>query len=255
MKVRKYNDFDEMFLKLNQEVLTNPYDMLDYTNGILGYMDNLFIACKNWDCTLDLSNFGYKKNKWGHLLKTYINYEELLKFHERLKTASGLSLTFYFNQKKVNNGSCLIAIVLSRKDRKKNWTKCNVLYRTTETQRRMAADLVLVHNFIKELPKEVCDIERITFYMAQSYISAMVINGYYDYFEVPFEDLDYSHPWIKSLVDVYERSFTEGAKITTYQSMARMQRMRLGMDEYEPLPINTLSIKGFFESKMKKEKK
>ena len=108
---------------------------------------------------------------------------------------------------------------------------------------------------IKELPKEVCDIERVTFYMAQSYISAMVINGYYDYFEVPFEDLDYSHPWIKSLVDVYERSFVEGARITTYQSMARMQRMRLGMDEYESLPIDTLSIKGFFESKMKKEKK
>ena len=31
--------------------------------------------------------------------------------------------------------------------------------------------------------------------------------------------------------------------------------MRLGIEEYEPLPINTLSIKGFFESKMKKEKK
>ena len=76
MKVRKYKDFDEMFLKLNQEILTNPYEMLDYTNGILGYMDNIFIACKNWDCNLDLGKFGYKKNKWPHLLKTYINYFE-----------------------------------------------------------------------------------------------------------------------------------------------------------------------------------
>lgn len=251
MKIRKYKNFDEMFLKLNQEILLDPYNMLDYTNGILGYMDNLFIACKNWDCNLDLGNFGYKKNKWGHLLRTYINYDEVLKFHERLKTASGLSLTFYFNQKKVNNGSCLLAIVLSRKDRKKNWTKCNVIYRTTETQRRMAADLVLINSFIRELP-ECCEIERVTFYMAQSYISAMVINGYYDYFEVPREKLDYSHPWIKSLVDVHDRSFVPDCRITTYQSMARMQRMALGMDKYESLPCSSLSIKEHFENKMGK---
>lgn len=254
MKVRKYKDFDEMFYELNREVLINPYEMLDYTNGILGYMDNLFIACKNWDCNLNLGDFGYKKNKWGHLLKTYINYDELLKFKERLSTASGLSLTFYFNQKKINNGSCLLAIVLSRKDRKKSWTKCNVIYRTTETQRRMAADLVLIHSFINELP-ECCEIERVTFYMAQSYISAMVINGYYDYFDVPFESLDYSHPWIKNLVDVYNRSFVEGARITTYQSMARMQRMRLGMETYPPLLTKDLSIKQFFEDKIKKGEK
>lgn len=254
MKVRKYKDFDEMFLKLNQEILEKPYEMLDYTNGILGYMDNLFVACKNWDCNLNLGDFGYKKNKWGHLLRTYINYDELLKFRERLKTASGLSLTFYFNQKKINNGSCLIGIVLSRKDRKKNWTRCNVIYRTTETQRRMAADLVLIHSFIKELPKECCDIQRVTFYMTQTYTSAMVINGYYDYFNVPFDTLDYTHPWIKSLVDVYNRSFVEGARITTYQSMARMQKMRLGMETYPELLADSLSIDEHFKNKIEKEK-
>ena len=254
MKVRKYKDFDEMFLKLNQEILTNPHEMLDYTNGILGYMDNIFIACKNWDCNLDLGKFGYKKNKWPHLLKTYINYEELLKFHERLKTATGLSLTFYFNQKKVNNGSCLIAIVLSRKDRNYNWNKCNVIYRTTETQRRMAADLCLVNSFIRELP-DCCEIERVTFYMAQSYISAMVINGYYDYFGIPLESLDKEHPWTKCLINQHYHNFVPGARITTYQSMARMQKMALGIETYEPLLCKDLSIKEFFESKMKKEKK
>lgn len=254
MKVRKYKDFDEMFLKLNQEIVTNPWEMLDYSNGILGYMDNVFIACKNWDCNLDLGKFGYKKNKWGHLLRTYINYEELLKFHERLKTASGLSLTFYFNQKKVNNGSCLLAIVLSRKDRNKDWDKCNVIYRTTETQRRMAADLCLINSFIRELP-ECCKIERVTFYMAQSYISAMVINGYFDYFGIDMSTLDKTHSWIKNLVNQHDHNFVKGARITTYQSMAKMQRMALGMDEYPQLLCKDLSIKEHFESKMKKEKK
>lgn len=251
MKVRKYKDFDEMFLKLNQEILTSPHEMLDYSNGILGYMDNVFIACKNWDCNLDLGKFGYKKNKWPHLLKTYINYDELLKFHERLATASGLSLTFYFNQKKINNGSCLLEIVLSRKDRTKKWDKCNVIYRTTETQRRMAADLCLINSFIRELP-ECCEIERVTFYMAQSYISAMVINGYFGYFGVDMNTLDKTHPWIKNLVNQHDHNFVPGARITTYQSMAKMQKLALGMDDCPPMLCKDLSIKEFFESRIKK---
>lgn len=248
MKVRKYKNFDEMFLRLNQEILLYPYDMLDYTTGTLGYMDNVFVACKSWDCNLDLGNFGYKKNKWGHLLKTYINYDKLLKFKEELSTATGLSYTFNFNQKEINNGSCLIAIVLTRKERKKPWTKCNVVYRTTELQRRMAADLCLIHTFIKELP-ECCEIERVTFYMAQSYIHANFINGYFDYFKVPYEDLEPSHPWIKSLLNAHKQNYMSDSRITTYQSMARMQKMALGLTKFDSIPIDTLSIKGYFERK------
>lgn len=250
MKVRKYKDFDEMFLKLNQEVLLHPDEMLDYTTGNLGYMDNIFIACKTWDCNLDLGNFGYKKNKWGHLLKTYIDYDRLLEFKKALPTATGLSLTYNFNQKKINNGSCLIAVVLSRKERKKPWTKCNVLYRTTETQRRMAADLCLIHHFIKELP-ECCEIERVTFYMAQSYIHGNFINGYFDYFGVSYDELDDNNSWAHSVLQARKTNYMPDSRITTYQSMARMQKMALGITKYDSIPCNTLSISKFFEGKQK----
>ena len=123
----------------------------------------MVLACKSWECNLDLANFGYKKSKWSHLLRTYIDYDELLAFREKIKHISGLSYTYYFKRKTVNNGSCLIGVVISRTDRKKQWTKINVLYRTTEIQRRFAADLVLIHHFIKELPKECCDIQRVIF--------------------------------------------------------------------------------------------
>jgi hypothetical protein len=248
MLVRKYKDFDELFLNLTKEVLENP-NILDYWSGILGYIDNLVLATKTWDCTLDLSNFGYTKGKWNQLLRTYVDYDSLLLFREKIKNMSGLSYTYYFKQKKVNNGSCLIGIVLSRKDRKEKWTKVNVLYRTTEIQRRFAADLVLIHHFINELPEEVCDIQRVIFYMPQSYISAMVINGYYDYFGVPRDSLDNSHPWIKSLVSVHKRSFLPGSRITTYQSMARMQKMALGMSRFEKMPIENFGIDKHFKNK------
>lgn len=251
MKIRKYKNFDDLFFNFNREIIQHPRDMLDYVHSILGYMDNVFIACKSWDCSLDLSDFGYKRNKWGHLLRTYIDYDELKEFYDKLKTSTALSLTFYFKRKKVNNGSCLIAIVLSRKDRKKNWDKVNVEYRTTEVQRRFAADLVLIHHFIKELP-ECCDINRVTFYMPQMYISAKVLNGYFDYFQVPYDDLDKDHEWIKTMLRDYELNFTPGSRITTYQSIAKMQKLRLGLEVYDPIPIDSLSIKDFFEKEKRK---
>lgn len=247
MLVRKYKDFDDLFLNLTKEILENPNELIDYSSGILGYIDNMVLATKSWDCTLDLSDFGYAKNKWNQLMRTYIDYDQLVKFRERIKNMSGLSFTYYFKQKKVNNGSCLIAVVLSRQDRKGKWTKVNVLYRTTEIQRRFAADLVMIHHFIEELPKEICDIQRVIFYMPQSYISAMVINGYYDYFGVPRENLDDSNPWIKSLISVHKRSFVPGARITTYQSIARMQRLALGLTSYDSLNADDFGIDKHFQ--------
>lgn len=247
MLVRKYKDFDDLFLNLTKEILENPNELIDYSSGILGYIDNMVLATKSWDCTLDLSDFGYAKNKWNQLMRTYIDYDQLVKFRERIKNMSGLSFTYYFKQKKINNGSCLIAIVLSRQDRKGKWTKVNVLYRTTEIQRRFAADLVMIHHFIEELPKEICDIQRVIFYMPQSYISAMVINGYYDYFGVPRENLDDSNPWIKSLISVHKRSFVPGSRITTYQSMARMQKLALGLASYDSLDVNDFGIDKHFQ--------
>lgn len=253
MIVRKYKDFDDLFLNLNREIILNPSDMLQYVHSILGYLDNVFIACKSWNCTLDLSSFGYKVNKWGHLLKTYVDYESLLEFKNKLNNSTALSLTYYFKQKKVNNGSCLIGIVISRKDRKKNWNKINVLYRTTEVQRRFAADLVLIHHFIKELPKECCDIKVVTFYMPQMYISAKVLNGYFPYFGIEEDELDMDNEWIKTMMRDYQLNYTEGSRITTYQSIARMQKLRLGLEEYPPIDVNDLSIEKYFEERRKKK--
>lgn len=237
-------------MQLNRSILLDPEGMLDYVTGTLGYMDNVFIACKTWECELDLAKFGYTKTKWGHLLRTYINYDKLVEFREQLKTATGLSLTYNFNQKEINNGSCLIAIVLTRKDRKKPWTKCNVMYRTTETQRRMAADLCLIHHFIKELP-ECCEIERVTFYMAQSYIHANFINGYLDYFGIDFRELNKEHPWTRALINAKKANYMKGSRITTYQSMARMQRLCLGLSNFPSVPCRKLGIDDWFLKRRK----
>ncbi|MBO7695471.1 MAG: hypothetical protein J6T10_22830 [Methanobrevibacter sp.] len=250
MLVEKYKNFDEMYLKLNQKFLTNP-DIITSVLSDSGYVENVVIGCKSYDCTLDLSTFGYTMGKWGHLLKTYINYENLLNFYEKLRTVSGTSYTFYFNQKKVNNGSCLISVVLTRKNRNQKWSGMKVFYRVTETQRRMAADLVMLNRFVNELPEDICDIQSVVFFCAQIYCSAKFINGFYDYFGIPREKLDYSHKWINQLKKDYERYFQPDSKIHTFQTLARMQKLYLGLTKYEKIDIMNLSIKNYFESKQK----
>lgn len=250
MLFEKYKDFDDMYYNLNRKFLLEP-EIITNILSDSGYVENAVIACRHYDCTLDLSTFGYTMGKWGHLLKTYINYEALLTFYEKLRTVSGISFTYYFNQKKVNNGSCLISVVLTRKNRNQKWTGMKVFYRVTETQRRMAADLVMLNRFINELPQDICDIQSVVFYCAQIYCSAKFINGFYDYFDVPRDELNYEHQWLNQLRKDYEKYFQPDSKIHSFQTLARMQKLYLGLTKYEKIDIMNLSIKKYFESKQK----
>lgn len=250
MFVGKYKDFDEMFLKLNREFLLHP-ESIDNVIGESAYIENAIIGCRTWNCTLDLSNFGYKISKWKNLINTYINYEELLEFYEKIRTISGTSFTYYFNRKKKNNGSCLISIVLVRKKRLGKWAEAKVFYRTTETQRRMAADLVMINRFMNELPKDICEINKVVFFMSQCYCSSDFINGFFDYFGVDRNDIPYTHSWTKQIRHYYEKYYKE-YKPQKYMTRDKMQRLLFGLDEYEPIPIKTLSIKEYFEGKVKK---
>lgn len=248
MLIEHYKNFDEMYYKLNRKFLLHP-EIIDVQMSDSGYAENVVIECDSWDCNLDLANFGYKVTKWGHLLNTYIDYTELLEFYDKLRKVKGIAFTFYFKRKKVNNGSCLISIVLKRNKRGGMWNEANVFYRVTETQRRMAADLVLINRFMNELPKDICDVKKVTFMMAQAYCSSKFINGFFDYFDIPREKLDYSNNWLNGLRKDYERYFQPDSEIHSFQTLARMQKLALGITKYKPIDINTLSIKEHFENK------
>lgn len=245
-----YKNFDDMYYNVNREFFLHP-EMITTLLSDSGYVENVVIGCKSWKCTLDLSMVGYKKTKWGHLLNTYIDYDELVKFKEKLDKVTGVSFTFYFKQKKKNNGSCLIAIVFTRQNRLSKWTGMKVLYRATETQRRMAADLVMLNRFITELP-ECCDIKNVVFMMAFMYCDARFINGFFDYFNIDRSTLDYTNPFIRQLKTGFERYFQKDSEMSKFMSLATMQRLYLGIDKYEPVNIEELSIKGHFEKENKK---
>lgn len=246
---KAYSDFDELFMELNRGFLLNPQEFISYTQNIQGFNNDVILTCKSHHCTLDLATFGYKKGKWPHLLRTYIDWEQLKTFKEKIGKVSGMSYTFYFNQKKQNNGSCLLSVVLTRQKRKGPWTKMNVLWRTSESQRRFAADLVLIHTFINELPQEHCDIQDITFFFNQIYCSGMFINGYLKYFGVDRKTVDKiakHHPWHKSIMSNYNRFFSSVDQLHSYKALQRMQKLHFGLEEFDPIPIESLSIEKHF---------
>lgn len=66
------------------------------------------------------------------------------------------------------------------------------------------------------------------------------------------ESLDKSNEWVKTMIRDYELNYVPGSRITTYQSIARMQKLRLGLTKYDPLLSKSLSIRKYFESKKEK---
>lgn len=249
MLYREYKNFDDMFLNLNREMIKNPGELMSYTQNIQGFQEDLVLSCASHDCNLNLGDFGYKEGKWGHLLRSYIDYPQLVEFRKKISNMSGMSYTYYFNRKKASNGSCLIAAVVTRPKRKGPWKHLKILYRVCELQKKFAADLVMINRFIEELPKDkdIVDIDNITFHMSQAYLSGMFINGYFNYFGVSRKEIEKSkHPWHKSLNSNYNRFFKSEDQIHSYKALQKMQLLHFGLEKFPAIDINKLSIDGYF---------
>lgn len=257
MLVRKYKNFEEMFYSINREILLNP-ELIDYTNINQGLIYELFVACKSYDCNLNLGDFAYRKAKWGHLLNSYVDYETLLEFKKGIVSTSSLSITFYFKQKKAktssksNSNPCLVALIFTRKARGKPFDKVNVICRTSELSRKLAADLVLINRFINELPKDIVQIDRVYFYYAQAYCNALLVNAYLDYFDLNIKDLKSDNKFINTLQKHNKKYFISWEGEQKYLALKRMQKFYFKETKYPEIKLEDLSISEFFENKRRK---
>ena len=251
MLVKKCKDFDEMFYKLNRMFLLHPEIVNSMLGGHSGYTEDIIIECKSYNCSIDISRVGYNKNKWGKLLGAYIEYNELLDFYARLNKHSGLSCVFNFKYKKKNNGSCLVSIVLTRKYFYNKWSAAKVFYRTMEVNRAMAADLVLLNKFFDELPKDLCDIQNVVFFISQCYFDYIHTGAYLDLFNININQLDTSKKPIQRLIFGCNEFFSKDSKISNYYKVRVFQEIALGLTKFKNVDINKLSIKNFFEKEKK----
>lgn len=196
---RTYKDFNEAYIKLNQEILGNP-QLVQYLNTTMGGIDDIYLEVKSPKCDkIDLGALGYKSGKWAHLVKTYLGPDKIVELEKLGTKERGLSVGFDFLRKTTNNGSCLRGLIISRQKRGKPWNKITVFWRTTELQRRWAADLILIYRIMELIPNsEFTDIRLV---IPTSYQSAMyIIPLVKPVFNMNIDDLDPNHFYTKVII-------------------------------------------------------
>lgn len=247
MKFLKYKDFDDLFINLNYEILSDPDKYIFYHSGANGYIGPLVIQVEEPNFAFDLGRLSYTPNKFSKLVTTYININTLHEFKEKLKNSSATTITFYFNQSKpkigsaTSNGPCILSIVLTRRSRKDIWTAANVMYRTTEVNRRFAADLLMLNRFVNELP-ECCDIKEVRIFIPQAYISAHIISAYLKVFGFSYEELDDGIRFHKSIINFYDRYLIDSNKLHNYKAIQRVQKAYFGLKKWKPIDPEQFSI-------------
>lgn len=202
----EYRDFNEAYYGVNRLILKKP-EVLDYRNATMGGVNNVFITCKKTTCDkIDLGATGYKSGKWTHLVGTYLGPDKIEELKVLGEGVSGLSVGFDFLRKTTGNGACMLGIVLSREKRRAPWTRVTITWRTTELQRRWAADLILIHRMLELIPNT--EFDEIDLYMVSAYQSAMYIIPLLEpVFKVDPEELDTEHPYTNMIVHRRKKYF------------------------------------------------
>lgn len=199
MLYREYKDFNEAYLELNREILQKP-QLVEYLNTTMGGIDNINLEIQSSKCDkIDLGALGYKIGKWTHLVKTYLGPDKVEELRHLGENIGGLSVGFDFLRKTTHNGACMVGIILSRHKRGQPWDTLTVIWRTTELQRRWAADLILIHRIAELIPNS--NFKRFQFQMATAYQSAMyIIPLVTPVFGLKIKDLDPNHFYTKVII-------------------------------------------------------
>lgn len=244
-----FEDFNQAYKEVNKAFLADPHAHIDYIRGAQGLSEDIIIKVKNPTCNISLEKVGYSSgHKWSTLVKTYIDYEELLYFKDQMNVIKGLSWTYRFKSKKKNNGGCLIAITLTRTDSNEPFQRAKVIWRTSELQRRWLADLILLDRFFDFIGFQP---EETTLYLCQGYQSWLHVGPLMFIYEVEPEDLDLSHEFTRRVYESYHRVYADPNRPPAkYSPTLRMQKFywnkKNGLlpDFKDPL---TLSIKKVFK--------
>lgn len=198
MIYREYPDFNTAFFQFNREILLHP-EMVEALCNTMGGLHQVIMEISSPQCDrIDLGALGYAKEKWAHLVRTYLGPEKVEELRHLGEGVTGRSYTFDFLRKKSHNGSCMTSFTISRDRRKTPWNTVTVSWRTTELQRRWGADLILIARMTELIPN--ANITRFQFQMVSAYQSAMYVIPALHLFHVRPKDLNPDHPYTKLIL-------------------------------------------------------
>lgn len=238
MKSRKYKNFDEALYKLSREVFYKPHDIIDYTNSHSAFVEDLVLTIQNTDCTIDIGEFGYRKNKWTLVTKSCVDKKKLKKFYETLKTTNRDVCVYTFPD---DDTIPLLSIMFTKYDNRQKWRKCIVYMKQVELQRMLAVYMVFIHVFIKNLP-DCCKIKEVSIHIGKGNVSSYIANGLFDYYDVFIEELDNSHAFIRDLNSINNTVFKDKNKLSKYQTVKNMQELKFGLTKQSKIRVVDLEL-------------
>lgn len=236
MRIESYRNFDELFYQFNRKVLLNPSECIDSVRQTMGYIDNLVFKCSSYDCTLNIGDFGFKKAKFYKSVSQLINKDDYVQFKKEL-SGNSKNCILSFNQKP----GTMIGLVMKRVDTRYKFNCCTVFFKNADVQKDFAVNLVLLNRIFTDI-KEYCDVKEIVLIISQATLSAQYINGYLDFFDLGYEELDQEHPFIKTMIGIKNNYFSDKTKLSTYNSLRRMQEMYFDLIELPVVPVNELRL-------------
>lgn len=244
MLYENYNNFDDLFLNINKNIIEQADKYIEFENWNQFYLPFCILETNSCKCSLDLGRFGYTNNKIKMLIKTYIDYEKYETFKKHLYTCKGTSLTLYFKNVKPkqgttgNNGPCIISMVFTKKYRNdKQFSEVNIYYRTTEINRRFYADLCLFYLIMKEMPSDIVNIEKYRIIIPKAFFHTKTVLFNLDIFNANI-DVDNS---VTKQIKKHLIKFNSNNPIT-YKSHDRIRRKMIGELTYEPVILDDLFI-------------
>lgn len=154
-------DFDEAWIKVNRKFLGAEGDRPeDACRALMCYSyDNLIVLRGKPRIKLDPGILvNYHKAKWPHLLRTYMDWEQLdwltARVKERLSKSGDhtIPLGYSFKPSPKMNGGCLLGFTFLI-DKNHNTININLHTRVAEVTRRMMFDYILLYKMLRKLFK------------------------------------------------------------------------------------------------------
>ncbi|MGL4253982.1 MAG: hypothetical protein ACRCR2_08060 [Fusobacteriaceae bacterium] len=238
MLYREYKTFGDCFLGINKEALNNP-DIAHYMSSRVLF-NNLIIKVDNTNCDgIDLGKLAYKKGKWPHLLRTYVDMDKLKQFYKEIQDAKVTTFSFDFNTSDTGKGGCIKSMVFTRNAMgKKKFNSVKIIWRTTELMRKFAPDLIMIARILEQCP--MLDLDEIILIIPQAYHSVLYMVPFTDVvfdFNIDTDCKPKKYPYHQQLIN-RSKWFRPGHEPCKRQTTYRLQEWKWAiLNGWQPEPV------------------
>lgn len=173
--------------------------------------------------------FGYKVQKWTHLVKNYVdlNYLDLVRndiLTRERKGSKNYNLSFHFSNDHSNGKDCLISVVFSRRPGN-DWPVLTYHSRATELTKRFLIDLLLLHRIGQYVYGDEAHFG-LNLMLPYCYISAEAFSMFHTHRSIPkiMAKVSELGPFQKRILTILEKYQTCDPETISYKSHRRAAR-------------------------------